>query len=664
MELTQIKGLGMKTCEKLDKLGIKDIKSLLTFYPFRYNIIKRSNLKEVKNNEQITIDGIIESIPSIFYFKGKKDKMNFKLNTGFKTFNIVIFNRGFLKNKLTIGTEITVVGKIDKIKSIIVVSDLYFGKIDKERIEPVYHTTFGLSNKQIRKYINSTVNLGYEIDDYIPTFISQKYHLLNKSEAIRHLHNPVDEIKLKQSIKRTKYEELFVYMLKMNYLKQSKKIDHGLKRDISYDKVEQFIDDLPFELTRDQIKSVEEIYKDLTEDMRMNRLLQGDVGSGKTIVAFITMYINYLGGYQSALMAPTEILAQQHYQNSKELFKKYNIDIALLTGKTKTKEKKEIYEKLKNGTIDFIIGTHALFTDDVIYKNLGLVITDEQHRFGVNQRSNLKNKGTTPDILYMSATPIPRTYALTLYGDMDVSNIKTLPSGKKQIITTLKTEKEIKDVLTSMYNELKQRHQIYVVAPLIEESDKIDLKNVYDLEEKFNKAFGKICNIDILHGKMKPSEKEEVMQNFKENKINILISTTVIEVGVDVKNATMMVIFDAERFGLSALHQLRGRVGRNNLQSYCILISNYEKERLNVLTKTNDGFKVSEEDFLLRGSGDIFGLRQSGDMIFKMADLKQDFNILLKAKEDSEYLLKNFTKIDPKEQQKYLNLITKATNLD
>lgn len=664
MELTQIKGLGMKTCEKLDKLGIKDIKSLLTFYPFRYNIIKRSNLKEVKNNEQITIDGIIESIPSIFYFKGKKDKMNFKLNTGFKTFNIVIFNRGFLKNKLTIGTEITVVGKIDKIKSIIVVSDLYFGKIDKERIEPVYHATFGLSNKQIRKYINSTVNLGYEIDDYIPTFISQKYHLLNKSEAIRHLHNPVDEIKLKQSIKRTKYEELFVYMLKMNYLKQSKKIDHGLKRDISYDKVEQFIDDLPFELTRDQIKSVEEIYKDLTEDMRMNRLLQGDVGSGKTIVAFITMYINYLGGYQSALMAPTEILAQQHYQNSKELFKKYNIDIALLTGKTKTKEKKEIYEKLKNGTIDFIIGTHALFTDDVIYKNLGLVITDEQHRFGVNQRSNLKNKGTTPDILYMSATPIPRTYALTLYGDMDVSNIKTLPSGKKQIITTLKTEKEIKDVLTSMYNELKQRHQIYVVAPLIEESDKIDLKNVYDLEEKFNKAFGKICNIDILHGKMKPSEKEEVMQKFKENKINILISTTVIEVGVDVKNATMMVIFDAERFGLSALHQLRGRVGRNNLQSYCILISNYEKERLNVLTKTNDGFKVSEEDFLLRGSGDIFGLRQSGDMIFKMADLKQDFNILLKAKEDSEYLLKNFTKIDPKEQQKYLNLITKATNLD
>ena len=664
MELTQIKGLGMKTCEKLDKLGIKDIKSLLTFYPFRYNIIKRSNLKEVKNNEQITIDGIIESIPSIFYFKGKKDKMNFKLNTGFKTFNIVIFNRGFLKNKLTIGTEITVVGKIDKIKSIIVVSDLYFGKIDKERIEPVYHTTFGLSNKQIRKYINSTVNLGYEIDDYIPTFISQKYHLLNKSEAIRHLHNPVDEIKLKQSIKRTKYEELFVYMLKMNYLKQSKKIDHGLKRDISYDKVEQFIDDLPFELTRDQIKSVEEIYKDLTEDMRMNRLLQGDVGSGKTIVAFITMYINYLGGYQSALMAPTEILAQQHYQNSKELFKKYNIDIALLTGKTKTKEKKEIYEKLKNGTIDFIIGTHALFTDDVIYKNLGLVITDEQHRFGVNQRSNLKNKGTTPDILYMSATPIPRTYALTLYGDMDVSNIKTLPSGKKEIITTLKTEKEIKDVLTSMYNELKQRHQIYVVAPLIEESDKIDLKNVYDLEEKFNKAFGKICNIDILHGKMKPSEKEEVMQKFKENKINILISTTVIEVGVDVKNATMMVVFDAERFGLSALHQLRGRVGRNNLQSYCILISNYEKERLNVLTKTNDGFKVSEEDFLLRGSGDIFGLRQSGDMIFKMADLKQDFNILLKAKEDSEYLLKNLTKIDPKEQQKYLNLITKATNLD
>ena len=664
MELTDIKGLGIKTIGKLNKLDVKDIKSLLTFYPFRYNIIKRSNLNDLKNGDQITIDGIVESIPNLFYFKGRKDKMSFKFNIGMKSFTVIIFNRGFLKNKLEIGTKLTIVGKLDKIRNTIIVSDIYFGEINSERIEPIYHTTSGLGNNQIKKYINSALNLGYKVEDYIPSFISNKYHFIDKQEAIMSLHNPLNETKLKQSIQRTKYEELFCYMLKMNYLKQKKKSDVGLERKVDFNKVEKLIKNLPFKLTKDQLKSIDEIYNDLTKTNRMNRLLQGDVGSGKTIVAFITMYINYLGGYQSALMAPTEILAQQHYKNSIELFKNYNINIVLLTGKTKAKEKKEIYEKIKTGTIDFIIGTHALFTDDVIYKNLGLVITDEQHRFGVNQRSNLKNKGITPDILYMSATPIPRTYALTLYGDMDVSNIKTLPSGKKEIITTLKNEKEIKDVLTSMYNELKQNHQIYVIAPLIEESDKIDLKNIYELEEKFNRAFGKIYNIGIMHGKMKPNEKDEVMERFSKNEINILISTTVIEVGVDVKNATMIVIFDAERFGLSALHQLRGRVGRNNLQSYCILISNYEKERLNILTKTNDGFKISEEDFLLRGSGDIFGLKQSGDMVFKMADLKQDFNILLKAKEDSKYLLKNIDKLKLEEKRKYLNLITKATNLD
>ena len=373
----------------------------------------------------------------------------------------------------------------------------------------------------------------------------------------------------------------------------------------------------------------------------MNRLLQGDVGSGKTIVAIISMYINYLSGYQSALMAPTEILAIQHYENLKNLLKDYDIKIGLLTGKLKAKEKRELYQKLQDGTIDFIVGTHALFSEEVLYKNLGLVITDEQHRFGVNQRSNLKNKGITPDILYMSATPIPRTYALTLYGDMDISSIKTVPNGKKEIITTLKKESEMKDVLTSIYGELKKGHQAYIIAPLIEESDKSDLKNVFELEENMNKAFGKLYKIGVLHGKMINSEKEAIMNDFKENKIQILISTTVIEVGIDVANATMMVIFDSFRFGLSALHQLRGRVGRNKLQSYCILISNRETERLNILTKTNDGFKISEEDFLLRGSGDLFGFKQSGDMVFQLANLKNDYRILLKAKEDSETYLKN-----------------------
>ena len=392
----------------------------------------------------------------------------------------------------------------------------------------------------------------------------------------------------------------------------------------------------------------------------MNRLLQGDVGSGKTIVAIISMYMNYLSGYQSALMAPTEILAIQHYQNIKKLFGE-DIKVGLLTGKLKVKEKKELLKKLENGDIDMIIGTHALISEDVKYKNLGLVITDEQHRFGVNQRGNLKNKGITPDILYMSATPIPRTYALTLYGDMDISNIKTIPSGKKEIITTLKKENEMKDVLTSMLNELKNNHQIYVISPLIEESEKIDLENIYALEEKMNKAFGKYYKIGVLHGKMSNEEKEVIMSKFQNNEIQILISTTVIEVGIDVKNATMIVIWDAFRYGLSTLHQLRGRVGRNDLQSYCILVSNRETERLKILTQTCDGFKISEEDFLLRGSGDLFGIKQSGDMIFKVADLKKDYKILLKAKEDSEKFLLNE---GLEKYSKIRNLILSSMELD
>lgn len=436
---------------------------------------------------------------------------------------------------------------------------------------------------------------------------------------------------------RFKYEELFTFMLKVAMLKELKKQD-GLKRDVSFDEISKIISTLPYKLTIDQLKAIDDIYNDLISNKRMNRLLQGDVGSGKTIVSFIALYINYLSGYQGALMAPTEILAYQHYLNMKKLFP--DLRIELLTGKLKVSAKKDIYKSLINNEIDVLIGTHALISNDVTYNNLGLVITDEQHRFGVNQRSNLKNKGIMPDVLYMSATPIPRTYAITLFGDMDISSIKTKPNGRKEIKTYLKSESEIKDVLTLMYNELKSGHQVYVIAPLIEESDKSELKNVNELKVKMDKAFGKLYNIDIMHGKLSNKAKEEVMEKFKNNDIQILISTTVIEVGVDVANATVMVVFDSYRFGLSALHQLRGRVGRSDLQSYFILVSNYEAERLKVLVDTNDGFKVSEADFKMRGGGDLFGIRQSGDMSFKFADLKKDYKMLLTAKEDSEEFLK------------------------
>ena len=571
--------------------------------------------------------------------------------------NVIIYNRGFLKQKLLVGTSVILIGKYDKKHNSIVASEIRFGEIKYDRIEPVYHTTYGITSNQINMYIKELLQNEISVKDYIPDIIKEKYHFKSKINDIKNIHCPKSIEELKQSIKRLKYEELFLFMLKMNCLKSNTKNRIGLKRNVDYKEVDKFIETLPFELTIDQKKSIDDIYNDLISSNRMNRLLQGDVGSGKTIVAIISMYINYLSGYQSALMAPTEILAEQHYQNIKQLFKDYDINVCLLTGKLKAKEKKDLYKKIESGEIDFIIGTHALISDDVIYNNLGLVITDEQHRFGVNQRANLKNKGITPDILYMSATPIPRTYALTLYGDMDISSIKTSPSGKKEIITTVKKETEIKDVLTSIYSELKKGHQAYVIAPLIEESDKSDLKNVYELEENMNKAFGKLYNIGILHGKMTDSEKEEVMNKFKNNEIQILISTTVVEVGVDVKNATMMVIFDSYRFGLSALHQLRGRVGRNTIQSYCILISNRETKRLDILTKTNDGFKISEEDFILRGSGDIFGQRQSGDMIFKLADIKKDYKILLKAKEDSEIYLKN-------NKDKINDILDEINNLD
>lgn len=635
MKLEEIKRIGPKTISLLNKLKIKDTNDLVTYYPFRYNIIKKSNLKEAENNTYVTIDGKVETKPVYYRIKKNLDKLSFKMNTGTYIVNILIFNRGFMRTIIKEGSNITIIGKYDKMHNLITATEIKMELIgDKTIIEPVYHLTYGLSKKVLQKYINISLQ-DFETVEYVPNYLKEKYNFINKKEAIKIIHNPSNVESLKKALLYLKYEELLVFMIKMNYLKTNKQFKIGLKRNIEYEEINKFINNLPFKLTIDQLKAVNEIYEDLNSPRRMNRLLQGDVGSGKTLVAIIAIYINYLSGYQSALMVPTEILARQHYETIKKLFEKYNINICLITSKIKAKEKKEYYKGLEEGTISVAIGTHALISEKLKYHNLGLVITDEQHRFGVNQRSELKNKGITPDTLYMSATPIPRTYALTIYGDMDISSIKTMPNGRKQIITKLKKETEIKDVLYMMLDELKKNHQIYVVAPLIDESEKMDLENVNALYDKMNKAFGKLYNIGLLHGKMSNEEKEEVMNSFKENKTQILVSTTVIEVGIDVKNATMMVIFDAFRFGLSALHQLRGRVGRNELQSYCILISNYEKERLKIMEEVSDGFKISEEDFRLRGSGDLFGYRQSGDMSFELCDVRKDYNLLVKAKEDA-----------------------------
>lgn len=636
-ELIDIEGVGTKTIELLNKLGINTIDDLLHYYPYRYDILKRSDITNLNDGDKIIIDGIVEGQPTTIFLSSKLKKIIFRINTKITILNVTIYNKTYLYQELKCGKEVTIIGKYDKTKNTVVASDIRFDKLPMTpKIEPIYYTTSGLSRKSISKFISSVLREDYNVIDYIPDYLSDKYNFMSKKQAIYNVHMPIDILDLKKARQRIKYEELFMYMLKINYLKRKIIQDNtAIERKIDREKIKEFIRALPFELTSDQLIAVDDILTDLESNKRMNRLLQGDVGSGKTIVAFITTYANYLSNYQTALMAPTEILAKQHYDNAKKVFKNTDMKIELLTSSLTNKKKEEIYNKLYNNEIDLIIGTQAIIQDKVNFANLGLVITDEQHRFGVNQRNSFKNKGITPDILSMSATPIPRTYALTIYGDMDVSSIKTKPEGRIPVKTYLKKEKDILEVLNLMKQELDKHHQVYVIAPQIEDNEN-DNETVEKLQEKMTTAFGKLFTIKSVHGKMEPEEKEQVMKEFEKGEVNILISTTVIEVGVNVANASMIVIFNANMFGLSTLHQLRGRVGRSNIESYCVLIAKQNLEKLKILEKTNDGFEISEYDFQNRGEGDLFGVRQSGDTGLIMANINRDFKMLLRAKDDAE----------------------------
>lgn len=636
-ELIDIEGVGTKTIELLNKLGINTIDDLLHYYPYRYDILKRSDITNLNDGDKIIIDGIVEGQPTTIFLSSKLKKIIFRINTKTTILNVTIYNKTYLYQELKCGKEVTIIGKYDKTKNTVVASDIRFDKLPMTpKIEPIYYTTSGLSRKSISKFISSVLREDYNVIDYIPDYLSDKYNFMSKKQAIYNVHMPIDILDLKKARQRIKYEELFMYMLKINYLKRKIIQDNtAIERKIDREKIKEFISTLPFELTSDQLIAVDDILTDLESNKRMNRLLQGDVGSGKTIVAFITTYANYLSNYQTALMAPTEILAKQHYDNAKKVFKNTDMKIELLTSSLTNKKKDEIYNKLYNNEIDLIIGTQAIIQDKVNFANLGLVITDEQHRFGVNQRNSFKNKGITPDILSMSATPIPRTYALTIYGDMDVSSIKTKPEGRIPVKTYLKKEKDILEVLNLMKQELDKHHQVYVIAPQIEDNEN-DNETVEKLQEKMTTAFGKLFTIKSVHGKMEPEEKEQVMKEFEKGEVNILISTTVIEVGVNVANASMIVIFNANMFGLSTLHQLRGRVGRSNIESYCVLIAKQNLEKLKILEKTNDGFEISEYDFQNRGEGDLFGVRQSGDTGLIMANINRDFKMLVRAKDDAE----------------------------
>lgn len=661
--LEDIKGIGPKTLKLFQNLNIFTIQDLITYYPYKYKLYHPVTLDNYEENTEVLINGYVASDAKIYYIKRNLNKISFRLNTGTKLINVTIFNRPFIKQHLLLNKYISVIGKYNVKTNTFTASDIKLTPIIKDEIEPIYHTTQGLKQVNIHKIINNLLEKNIYVPSLIPEEYIKEYSLLDKLTAIKEIHNPTSTNNLKQAEICLKYEELFEYTLKINYLKYLKdKTTTSYIKTFDTSKLDNLISSLPFKLTDSQVNAVEDIKKDFNSPKHMNRLILGDVGSGKTIISFLALYMNYLSGYQGVLMAPTEILIKQHYENIKKILTDLNIEI--LTGSTTKKDRNKIIENLKNGQIDILLSTHSVLNDDVVFKNIGLVVTDEQHRFGVNQRKNLQNKGENVDVLYMSATPIPRTLALTIFKDMDITEIKTKPLNRKPKITKLYKTSEIKEVLYEMLDEIKKGHQIYVVSPLIEnEEENTKLASVNYLYEKINVALNGKVPIGVLHGKLKNEEKENIMNDFKSNKTKILISTTIIEIGVDVSNATMIVIFNAERFGLATLHQLRGRIGRNDIESKCILISDYDTPRLKILEKSEDGFYISEKDFELRGAGDLFGVKQSGDMVFKIANLKNDFKILKKCSEDSlNFLKKHINEIDKYPIQK--NIISGVKNLN
>lgn len=661
--LEDIKGIGPKTLKLFQNLNIFTIQDLITYYPYKYKLYHPVTLDNYEENTEVLINGYVASDAKIYYIKRNLNKISFRLNTGTKLINVTIFNRPFIKQHLLLNKYISVIGKYKIKTNTFTASDIKLTPIIKDEIEPIYHTTQGLKQVNIHKIINNLLEKNIYVPSLIPEEYIKEYSLLDKLTAIKEIHNPTSTNNLKQAEICLKYEELFEYTLKINYLKYLKdKTITSYIKTFDTSKLDNLISSLPFKLTDSQVNAVEDIKNDFNSPKHMNRLILGDVGSGKTIISFLALYMNHLSGYQGVLMAPTEILIKQHYENIKKILTDLNIEI--LTGSTTKKDRNKIIENLKNGKIDILLSTHSVLNEDVVFKNIGLVVTDEQHRFGVNQRKNLQNKGENVDVLYMSATPIPRTLALTIFKDMDITEIKTKPLNRKPKITKLYKTSEIKEVLYEMLDEIKKGHQIYVVSPLIEnEEENTKLASVNYLYEKINVALNGKVPIGVLHGKLKNEEKENIMNDFKSNKTKILISTTIIEIGVDVSNATMIVIFNAERFGLATLHQLRGRIGRNDIESKCILISDYDTPRLKILEESEDGFYISEKDFELRGAGDLFGVKQSGDMFFKIANLNKDFKILKKCSEDSlNFLNKHINEIDKFPIQK--NIIRGVKNLN
>ncbi|AGU76830.1 ATP-dependent DNA helicase RecG [Streptococcus sp. SI1] len=633
--LTVLPGVGPKSAEKLSKLGIENLQDLLLYFPFRYEDFKSKNVLELEDGERAVVSGVVVTPANVQYYGYKRNRLRFTIKQGEVVLAVNFFNQPYLADKVALGSTIAIFGKWDKAKAGLTGMKI-LAQVEDD-LQPVYRVAQGISQASLVKTIKIAFDQGLDLllEENLPQILLDHYQLLGRSQAVRAMHFPKDLAEYKQAVRRVKFEELFYFQMQLQVLKrESKDVSHGFAIPWRDDLLEKKLSLLPFELTDAQKRSLDDILQDMQAPIHMNRLLQGDVGSGKTVVACLAMYAAYSAGVQSALMVPTEILAEQHFASLTQLFPE--LRIILLTGGMKLVERKQALDAIKTGQVDMIVGTHALIQEGVSYHRLGLVIIDEQHRFGVEQRRVLREKGDNPDVLMMTATPIPRTLTITAFGDMDVSVIDQMPVGRKPIITRWVKHEQLNVVLNWLEKELQVGAQVYVISPLIEESEALDLKNAIALEEELKIYFGDKAQVSLLHGKMKNDEKDAIMQGFKRGKIDILVSTTVIEVGVNVPNATVMLIMDADRFGLSQLHQLRGRVGRGDKQSYAVLVANPKtesgKKRMKIMTETTNGFVLAEEDLKMRGSGEIFGTRQSGLPEFQVADIVEDYPILEEAK--------------------------------
>ncbi|KOY76204.1 ATP-dependent DNA helicase RecG [Apilactobacillus kunkeei] len=634
-----LKGVGPKKVEALDELGIDTIYDLLTYYPFRYDDFQVKDLSQIQDQEKVTIKGKIAADPVVAHFGRKRNLLNIRLLVDNDVVKVTFFNQPWLKKQLPVGKEVLIYGRFDKAKASLSGIKI-LSSVDGNEMNPIYP-----ANKHIRqKTISDLVKLAFDeykdvIDDVIPEDIIEKYKLESQRQVIKDMHFPSDTKDAYLARRTAKFNEFFLFQMRLQALKSEEQKDAGLAIKFNQADMDAFINQLPFSLTNAQQRVVNEIQNDLSSTRQMNRLLQGDVGSGKTIVAALAILACIDGGYQAALMAPTEILAEQHANKLATLFKDTKVNVALLTGDTKPAARKELLPRIKSGEINLVIGTHALIQDSVEYKNLGLAIIDEQHRFGVNQRAKLRQKNDGTNVLAMTATPIPRTLAITSYGEMDVSIIDELPNGRQPVKTAWIKEGQFKNSVGFIKERLKAGEQIYVVTPLVEESEAVDMKNAINIYDNFKNMFEPEFKVGLLHGRMKDEDKNLVMTEFKNNEFQILVSTTVIEVGVDVSNATMMIVFNADHFGLAQLHQLRGRVGRGSSQSYCLLVSDPKTEtgvkRMNVMVESNDGFVISQKDLELRGPGDIMGKAQSGLPDFKVGDPVADLTMLSVAQQEA-----------------------------